>query len=143
MPICPAASLPPDTPAGVAPGGSILALPVARRAHKRPATGLLRSRSERDTTRRAALASNIAQNYPYSSESEQERAAAIARAIAAKPGLAEKVAAESLELGIEPRWWVWKCSTRGCAGLLHTVGVARNARAVYTLCDACGQTFLR
>jgi hypothetical protein len=89
------------------------------------------------------LASNIAQNFPYSSESEQERATAIERAFAGKPDLAEKVKAESLESGSEPRWWVWKCPTPGCAGLLHTVGVARNARAVYTLCDICGQTFLR
>ena len=143
MPIYPGVSVPPDTP------------PVSRRAGLYSAFRWLAAltnarppacpgaRSERDTARRATLASNIAQNYPYSSESEQERAAAIARAIAAKPGLAEKVAAESLELGIEPRWWVWKCTTRGCAGLLHSVGVARNARAVYTLCDACGQTFLR
>jgi hypothetical protein len=89
------------------------------------------------------LASNIAQNYPYSSESEQERATAIARALAGKPDLAEKVKAESLELGSEPRWWVWKCTTAGCAGLLHTAGFARNARGVYTLCDTCGQTCLR
>jgi len=63
------------------------------------------SAAERVGTRSAALASNIAQNYPYSSESEQERATAIARALAGKPSLAEKVKAESLEPGSEPRTW--------------------------------------
>src|ERR1035437_6683472 len=61
-------------------------------------------RAERVGTRSAALASNIAQNYPYSSESEQERATAIERALAGNAGLAEKVKAESLEPGSEPRW---------------------------------------
>jgi hypothetical protein len=99
--------------------------------------------AERGAARSAALASNIAQNYPYSSESEQERAAAVARTFAGKEGLAEKAKAESLEPGREPRWWVWKCTTPGCPGLLHTVGFARNARGVYTLCDTCDQTCLR
>ena len=99
--------------------------------------------AERGAARSASLASNIAQNYPYSSESEQERATAIARALAGNAGLAEKLKAESLEPGSEPRWWVWKCTTPGCAGLLHTAGFARNARGVYTLCDTCGQTYLR
>jgi hypothetical protein len=119
---------------------------VAPRAHKRPATGLIQSPERARPTRRrrsAALASNIAQNYPYSSESEQERATAIERALAGNAGLAEKVKAESLEPGSEPRWWVWKCTTPGCPGLLHTAGFARNARGVYTLCDTCGQTYLR
>ena len=49
------------------------------------------------------MASNIAQNYPYSSESDKERATAIARVFAAKEGLAAKVKAESVELGSEPR----------------------------------------
>ena len=89
------------------------------------------------------MASNIAQNYPYSSESDKERATAIARVFAAKEGLAAKVKAESVELGSEPRWWVWKCPTQGCAGLLHMAGFARNARAVYVVCDTCGQTYLR
>jgi hypothetical protein len=89
------------------------------------------------------VSSNIAQNYPYTSESEPERAASIARAIAGDAGLADKVGAESMPLAGESRWWVWKCPGRGCPGLLHTVGQARNARAVYTLCDTCGKTYLR
>ena len=89
------------------------------------------------------MSSNIAQNYPYSSESETERASSIGRAFAADPSLAAKVTAESIALADDDRWWVWKCPGRGCPGLLHTAGQARNARAVYTICDTCGKTYLR
>ena len=89
------------------------------------------------------MSSNIAQNYPYSSESEAERVSSIARAFAADASLADKVKAESIALGDEDRWWVWKCPARGCTGLLHTAGQARNARAVYTVCDTCGKAYLR
>ncbi|MGD0121869.1 MAG: hypothetical protein ABSC46_04830 [Candidatus Limnocylindrales bacterium] len=89
------------------------------------------------------MSSNIAQNYPYSSESETERASSIARAFAGDPSLADKVKAESIALGDEDRWWVWKCPAWGCPGLLHAAGQARNARAVYALCDTCGKTYLR
>lgn len=89
------------------------------------------------------MSSNISQNFPYSSESEEERAAQVARAFAATEGLAEKVRSEASPLGRGERWWVWKCATSGCSGLLHSAGYARNARAVYTVCDTCGKTFLR
>jgi hypothetical protein len=89
------------------------------------------------------VSSNISQNYPYASESEEERAAQVSRAFGATEGLAAKVEAESLGLPHEDRWWVWKCPAKGCAGLLHTAGYARNARAVYAVCDACGKTYLR
>jgi hypothetical protein len=89
------------------------------------------------------VSSNIAQNYPYSSESETERAASIARTLAGAQGLADKVRTESVALPAEGRWWVWKCPSRGCPGLLHTAGQARNAHAVYTLCDTCSKTYLR
>ena len=89
------------------------------------------------------MSSNIAQNYPYTSETESERAAIVSRAFAQTDGLAEKVKAESGDLPKEDRWWVWKCPNRGCQGLLHTAGFARNARAVYTVCDTCGKTSLR
>lgn len=89
------------------------------------------------------MSSNIAQNYPYSSETEAERAASVARAIEGHQGLADKIKAESAGLAQESRWWVWKCPTAGCAGLLHTAGQARNARAVYTVCDTCGLTYQR
>ena len=89
------------------------------------------------------MTSNIAQNYPYSSESEAERAAAVAKASAADAALAARIGAESIGLGPEPRWWVWKCPAPGCPGLLHAAGFARNARAVYTVCDGCGKTYQR
>jgi hypothetical protein len=89
------------------------------------------------------VSSNIAQNYPYSSESEAERAANIGRALASHEGLADRVKAESIEATPEDRSWVWKCPNRGCPGLLHSAGLARNARAVYTLCDTCGKTYQR
>lgn len=89
------------------------------------------------------MSSNIAQNYPYSSESELERAASVARALAGHEGLADKVRSESIGLEPESRWWVWKCPTPACPGLLHAAGFARNARAVYSLCDTCGKTYLR
>ena len=89
------------------------------------------------------MSSNIAQNYPYSSESEAERAENVGRALAGHEGLADRVKAESIETAPEDRWWVWICPNRGCPGLLHSAGLARNARAVYTVCDTCGTTFLR
>jgi hypothetical protein len=89
------------------------------------------------------VSSNISQNYPYSSESEEERASQIARAFAANAGLADRVRSEAIALRQEGRWWVWKCPTTGCSGLLHSAGYARNARAIYTVCDTCGKTYLR
>ncbi|MGA3031056.1 MAG: hypothetical protein ABSE58_10070 [Candidatus Limnocylindrales bacterium] len=89
------------------------------------------------------MSSNIAQNYPYSSETEAERSASVSRTLAGHEGLAEKIKGESVGLARESRWWVWKCPSRGCAGLLHTVGLARNTHAVYTVCDTCARTYLR
>jgi hypothetical protein len=87
--------------------------------------------------------SNLGQNYPYSSESESERAATLDRTLTAHPDLAQRVQSESIPGPREPRSWVWKCPTPACAGLLHAAGFARNVRAVYTVCDTCGQTYLR
>jgi hypothetical protein len=89
------------------------------------------------------VSSNIAQNYPSSSEDETERAASIANALARDGSLADKVKAEADRLPEGDRWWVWKCPSQGCPGRLHTAGQARNARAVYTICDTCGKTYLR
>jgi hypothetical protein len=89
------------------------------------------------------VSSNIAQNYPYSSESEAERAATIVRVLSGNETLADKLKAESIRLPDEDRWWVWKCPTRDCPGLLHTAGFAVNSHAVYTLCDTCASTYLR
>ncbi len=90
------------------------------------------------------MTSNVGQNYPYSSEAEADRASAVAAALAAHDGLAEKVTAETTPLDDNDRWWVWKCPTPGCPGLLHAAGYAHDLHAVYVVCDGtCGKTFLR
>ena len=90
------------------------------------------------------MTSNVGQNYPYSSESEAQRAAAVASAVASREGLADKLAAEATPLDAGDRWWVYKCPTKGCRGLLHVAGYAAERHAVYAVCDGtCGKTFLR
>ncbi len=90
------------------------------------------------------MTSNIGQSYPYSSESSSERAARIAALITSRDGLAATLAAETTALDDNDRWWVWKCPTAGCAGLLHTAGYARDLHAVFVVCDgSCAKTFLR
>jgi hypothetical protein len=90
------------------------------------------------------MTSNVGQNYPYSSETEAERAAAIATLVGAREDLAGKLAAEATPLDANDRWWVWKCPTAGCPGLLHAAGYAAEKHAVYVVCDgSCAKTFLR
>ena len=90
------------------------------------------------------MTSNVGQNYPYSSETEADRAATIARPVASREGLAETLAAETTPPDENERWWVWKCPTKGCAGLLHAAGYALEKHAVFVVCDGtCGKTFLR
>ena len=90
------------------------------------------------------MTSNVSQNYPYSSEPEADRAAAIAKLVAEREGLATTLAAESTPLDANDRWWVWKCPTKGCPGLLHAAGYAAEKHAVYVVCDGtCAKTFLR
>ena len=90
------------------------------------------------------MTSNVGQNYPYTSETETERAAGIASLVAAREGLAATLAAESTPLDAKDRWWVWKCPTPGCPGLLHAAGYAVEKHAVFVVCDGtCAKTFLR
>ena len=90
------------------------------------------------------MTSNVGQNYPYSSETEPERAAVIAALVDAKAELRDKLAAETTPLDERDRWWTWKCPSPGCAGFLHAAGYALDAHAVYVVCDGtCGKTFLR
>jgi hypothetical protein len=97
------------------------------------------------------VTSNIAQNYPYTSETEAERAARIASILEARPELAAKLETETTPptaattpLDAQERWWVWKCPTPGCPGLLHVAGYAAEKHALYVVCDGtCGKTFLR
>jgi hypothetical protein len=96
------------------------------------------------------VSSNVAQSYPYSSETEAERAAAVAAAIATDATLAERLAAETTALGevvpaengAPPRWWTWVCP-KDVRGRLHVAGYALERHALYTICDTCGSTFLR
>ena len=90
------------------------------------------------------MSSNVGQNYPYTSETEDERARAVAGILAAHPELADTIAAEATPLDENERWWVWKCPTKGCPGLLHAAGYALEKHAVYVVCDGtCAKTFLR
>ncbi len=91
------------------------------------------------------MTSNVGQNYPYTSETEADRAAVIARLVAARADLGPKLRTETTPLpSDEDRSWVWKCPTRGCAGLLHVAGYAVDLHAPYVVCDGtCGKTFLR
>ncbi len=90
------------------------------------------------------MTSNVGQNYPYTSETEADRAAKIDSLLAAREGLADLLAAETIPVDANERWWVWKCPTAGCPGLLHAAGYARDRHAVFVVCDgACAKTFLR
>jgi hypothetical protein len=90
------------------------------------------------------VTSNVGQNYPYTSETESERAARIAALVAAREGLSATLEAESTPLDANDRWWVWKCPTPGCPGLLHAAGYAAEKHAVFVVCDGtCAKTFLR
>ena len=90
------------------------------------------------------MTSNVGQNYPYTSETEAERAALVAALIEGREGLADKLTAETTPLDANERWWVYKCPTTGCPGLLHAAGYAAEKHAVYVVCDGtCAKTFLR
>ena len=90
------------------------------------------------------MTSNVSQNYPYTSESEVDRANRIASLVATHDDLAAKLAAETTPLDANERWWVWKCPSKGCEGLLHVAGYAAEKHAVYVVCDGtCAKTFLR
>lgn len=91
------------------------------------------------------MTSNVGQNYPYTSETETDRAAVIARLVTERSDLGLRIAAETMPLDQEDdRHWIWKCPTKGCPGLLHTAGYARDLHAVYAVCDGtCAKTFLR
>ena len=96
------------------------------------------------------MTSNVAQSYPYTSEIESDRVAAIDKALAQFDGLRDKVNAESEPLtydepeepGRPNRSWVFVCPTH-INGRLHVAGFARELHALYTVCDEGGETYLR
>jgi hypothetical protein len=87
------------------------------------------------------VTSNISQSYPYSRETEAERAAAVAAAIAANAGLEATIASEAVPLDAGDAWWTYHHG--GCGGTLHVAGYALDRHAVYVVCDRCGKTALR
>ena len=89
------------------------------------------------------MSSNVGQNYPYASETEAERSAAVAAALEQFEGLRAKVEAETSPLEPGDRWWTWVCPKHDFTGRLHTAGYALELHGVYTVCDTCGSTFLR
>jgi hypothetical protein len=90
------------------------------------------------------LTSNVGQNYPYTSETEADRAARIAKLVAEREGLADTLAEQAIDVDDNDRWWVWKCPTKACPGLLHVAGYSREKHALVVVCDGtCGKTFLR
>jgi hypothetical protein len=97
------------------------------------------------------MSSNISQNYPYGSETEVDRRAHLASILATFDGLPGKVAAEATPLespetsdvGAATRWWIWVCPKHDFTGRLHVAGYAIERHALYTVCDTCGETFLR
>ena len=90
------------------------------------------------------MTSNVGQNYPYTSETEAERAACLDQLVRERDGLADVLKAEATPLDASDRWWVWKCPTPGCPGLLHVAGYAAEKHALFVVCDGtCQKTFLR
>jgi len=97
------------------------------------------------------VSSNVSQTYPYSQETEEQRAAAVAAAFDAFGGLQERVAAEATPLGethpaangAPVTWWTWVCPKGDFSGRLHVAGYALERHALYAVCDTCGTTFLR
>ncbi len=90
------------------------------------------------------MTSNVGQSYPYTSETDAERVAHVDALVAARPELVDKLKAETTPLDANDRWWVYKCPSRGCAGLLHAAGYAAERHAVFVICDGtCAKTYLR
>ncbi len=96
------------------------------------------------------MSSNVSQSYPYSSEADEDRAAAVSAAFAANEGLEDRVAAEASPLGpSEPgengapvKWWTWVCP-KCVEGRLHVAGYNRDRHGLCAVCDGCGNTFAR
>ena len=96
------------------------------------------------------MTSNVAQSYPYTTETDADRAAAVERAVAHFGGLGERIDAEIEPLtyddpeepGRPHRSWVFVCPQH-IDGRLHVAGYARERRALYTVCDEGGETYLR
>ena len=127
---------------------SELRRPAERVRYCRSAGGRLRSHDAATgpflTTEEARVTSNVGQSYPYTSETETDRAMSVKALVEARPDLGETLATETTPLDDNERWWVWKCPTPGCRGLLHVAGYAAEKHALFVVCDGeCAKTFLR
>jgi hypothetical protein len=97
-----------------------------------------------------ALTSNVSQSYPYTTETEDQRSAAIAAATGKFQGLVDMIKADSQPLendgpaepGMPNRTWVFVCPQHP-GGRLHVAGYAREKHALYVVCDEGGETYLR
>ena len=96
------------------------------------------------------MSSNVAQSYPYSTETESERAAKIEALSAQFDGLSDRIAAETdpvvydqpNEPGRPHRMWVFVCP-KHVSARLHVAGYARERHALFAVCDEGGETYLR
>lgn len=97
------------------------------------------------------MSSNVSQSYPYSSETEPERASAVAATVAKFPEAGTKIAAETdpiedvgpADHGAPARWWVWVCPKDDFTGRLHVAGYGKEKHALFAVCDKHGDTYLR
>ncbi len=93
------------------------------------------------------MSSNIGQNYPYGSETESQRAAAVEHASGAFDGLGARIAAEATPLAGRPAG----PTTGGCGPVPPTApsedstwrATHASATRIFTVCDNCGKSFLR
>ena len=86
------------------------------------------------------MTSNVGQNYPYTSETEAERAAAIAALVARATGLAAKLAAETTPLDDERALVGLEVPDAGLPGPPPRRGYALEKHAVFVVCDGtCAQ----
>jgi len=96
------------------------------------------------------MSSNVAQSYPYTTETDAERQAAVAAAVENFEGLRDKIAAEAdplpdpgpAEPGKPHLSWVFVCP-KDVTGRLHVAGYAKERKGLYTVCDEGGETYLR
>ena len=96
------------------------------------------------------MSSNVAQSYPYTTETESERALKIAGADGAvrwparqDRGRERAVAYDDPEEPGRPnRMWVFVCP-KHVSGRLHVAGYARERHALFAVCDEGGETYLR
>ena len=90
------------------------------------------------------MTSNVGQSYPYTSESEAERAARDRGAGGRARGPRGDARCRDHPARRERPLVGLEVPDAGCPGLLHAAGYARDLHAVFVVCDGtCAKTFLR